>query len=219
MLSPSPTQQPPVKIPPEQKKTVRSTPARQRPGQSPTARFFKAIFRPVLKLLYYVLRWVATHFPLTILVVFLLLASIFATTYFTTGQFPYGLGGDQFNFHVKGTDGGGTAVKNWMYALRDGDTTTLDLLDKDVAQPPDSTQLVTQYSQAKAHLTWKDIIVLSASGQADSTVDSFIQVNLSATGPGGDTSGMMIWHFTTIDQGGQEFILKVNNVDFRAPLS
>ncbi len=219
MLSPSPTQQPPVQTAPEQKKTVRSTPARQRPGQSSTARFFKPIFRPILKVLYYVLRWIVTHFPLAILVVFLLLASIFATTYFTTGQFPYGLGGDQFNFHVRGTDGGGTAVKNWMYALRDGNDVALNLLDKNMSQPPDPTQLTTQYSQAKAHLTWKDITVLSASGQADNTVDSFVQVNLSATGPGGDTSGMVIWHFTTIAQGGQEFILKVSTVDFRAPLN
>ncbi len=219
MLSPSPTQQPPIETASEQKKTVRSTPARQRPGQSPTARFFKALFRPILKALYYVLRWVATHFPLAILVVFLLLASIFATTYFTTGQFPYGLGSDQFNFHIKGTDGGGTAVKNWMYALRDGNDSALNLLDKNMAQPPDPTQLTAQFSQSKAHLTWKDIVVLSASSQADTTVDSFVQVNLSATGPGGDTSGMVIWHFTTIDQGGQEFILKVSMVDFRAPLS
>ena len=219
MLSPSPTQQPPIETVPEQKKTVRSTPAQKRPGQSPTARFFKALFRPILKVLYYVVRWIATHFPLAILVVFLLLASIFATTYFTTGQFPYGLGSDQFNFHIKGTDGGGTAVKNWMYALRDGDDSALNLLDKNISQPPDPTQLTAQFSQSKAHLAWKDIVVLSASSQADTTVDSFVQVNLSATGPGGDTSGMVIWHFTTIDQGGQEFILKVSMVDFRAPLS
>ena len=219
MLSPSPTQQPPVQTTPEQKKTVSSTPARQRPGQTPTARFFKALFRPILKALYYVLRWIVSHFPLAILVIFLLLASIFATTYFTTGQFPYGLGSDQFNFHIRGTDGGGTAVKNWVYALRDGDTSTLDLLDKNMSQPPDSTQLASQFSQSKAHLSWKDITVLSASSQTDGTVDSFVQVNLSATGPGGDTSGIAIWHFTTIDQGGQEFILKVSTVDFRAPLS
>ena len=219
MLSPSPTQQPPVQTTPEQRKTIRSTPARQRPGQSPTARFFKALFRPILKFLYYVLRWIVSHFPLAILVVFLLLASIFATTYFTTGQFPYGLGSDQFNFHVRGTDGGGTAVKNWMYALRDGNTSALDLLDKNMSQPPDPTQLASQFSQTQAHLTWKDITVLSATSQTDGTVDSFVQVNLSATGPGGDTSGIVIMHFTTIDQSGQEYILKVNTVDFRAPLS
>ncbi|GAC1397490.1 MAG: hypothetical protein NVSMB49_03330 [Ktedonobacteraceae bacterium] len=218
MLSPSPTQQPPVPTVAEQKKTVLSTPARPRPGQTPTARFFKAVFRPILKALYYVLRWIVTHFPFAILIVFLLLVSIFATTYFTTGQFPYGIGGDQFNFHIKGTDGGGTAVKNWMYALRDGDDVALNLLDKNISQPPDATQLTTQFSQSKAHLTWKDITVLSASGQVDGTVDSFVQVDLSATGPGGDTSGMVILHFTTIAQGGQEFILKVNTVDFRAPL-
>ncbi len=219
MLSPSPTQQPPVQTTPEPKRKVRSTPSRRNPGQTPTARFLKTIFRPILKILYYALRWVATHFPLTILIVFLLLASIFATTYFTTGQFPYGLGGDQFNFHVRGTDGGGIAVKNWLYALRDGDETTLKLLDKNISQPPDPAQLSSQFSQPKAHLTWKDITVLNATSQADGTVDSFVQVNLSATGPGGNTSGMVIWHFTTIAQGGQEFILKVNSVDFRAPLN
>ncbi|GAC1643529.1 MAG: hypothetical protein NVS4B12_07910 [Ktedonobacteraceae bacterium] len=105
-----------------------------------------------------------------------------------------------------------------MYALRDGDDVALNLLDKNISQPPDATQLTTQFSQSKAHLTWKDITVLSASGQVDGTVDSFVQVDLSATGPGGDTSGMVILHFTTIAQGGQEFILKVNTVDFRAPL-
>ncbi len=214
----SPTQPPPVQTPPVQKKEIRSTPARRDPGQTPTARFLKALFRPILKVLYYVLRWVVTHFLLTILLLFLLLGSIFATTYFTTGQLPYGLGGDQFNFHVRGTDGGGIAVRNWLYALRDGDQTTLNLLDKNISQPPDPAQLTSQFSQSQAHLTWKDIIVLNATSQSDGTVDSFVQVNLSATGPGGDTSGMVIWHFTTISQNGQDFILKVNIVDFRAPL-
>ena len=150
---------------------------------------------------------------------FLFLASVFATTYFTTGQFPFGIGNDQFNFHVRGTDGGGIAVKNWLYALRDGDQTTLSLLDKNISQPPDPAQLSSQFSQSQAHLTWKDITVLNATSQADGTVDSFVQVNLSATGPGGDTSGMVIWHFTTIASAGHEFILKVNTVDFRAPLN
>ncbi len=215
----SPTQQPPAPTTPEEKRTVRSTPIRRDRGQTPTARFVKAVFRPILKVLYYVLHGIATHFPLAILVLFLFLASIFATTYFTTGQFPFGIGNDQFNFHVRGTDGGGIAVKNWLYALRDGDETTLSLLDKNISQPPDPTQLTTQFSQSKAHLTWKDITVLNASSQADGTVDSFVQVNLSATGPGGDTSGIVILHFTTIASTGQEFILKVNIVDFRAPLN
>ncbi len=78
-------------------------------------------------------------------------------------------------------------------------------------------QLVSQFSQTKAHLAWKSINVAGVYTESDTTVDSFVEVDLSATGPGGNVSGLMIWHFVTITQGG-EFLLNVNLVDFRAPL-
>jgi hypothetical protein len=191
--SPSPTQQPPdPDIKPEEKK-VRSTPARRRAGQTPAALFVKAIFRPIFKGIYYLLRGIRTHKLVTLAIVVLLLISVFATSYFSTGLLPFGIGHDQFDFHVNGKNGGGDLVKNWLYALRDGDVATLSLLQKDISQPQDPNQLVSQFSQAKAHLTWKTINVISAFSESDTTVDSFVEVDLSATGPGGNTSGIVIF--------------------------
>jgi hypothetical protein len=53
--------------------------------------------------------------------------------------------------------------------------------------------------------------------EADSTIDSSVEVDLSATGPGGNTSGYMIWHFITVSQNGG-ILVNVNLVDFRAAL-
>ena len=108
-------------------------------------------------------------------------------------------------------------MKNWLYSLRDGDSSTMSLIDKNISQPPNPDQLIGQFSQSKAHLTWKAINVTGVYSEADSTVDSFVEVDLSATGPGGNVSGIMIWHFVTLNQG-REFLLNVNLVDFRAPL-
>jgi hypothetical protein len=217
MISPSPAQQKPDReVKPEEKK-VKSTPIRKRTGETPAALFVKAMFRPIFKGIYYLLRGVRGHKLATLGVILLLIASISATTFFTTGQLPYGIGSDPFNFHVRGKNDGGDVVKNWLYALRDGNVATMSLLEKDISQPPDPTQYVNQFSQAKAHLTWKAINVMSVYSESDSTIDSFVEVDLSATGPGGSVSGILIWHFTTLTQG-QELLLNISLVDFRAPL-
>jgi hypothetical protein len=217
MISPSPTQQQPGRdVKPEPRK-VKSTPTRKRTGQTPLALFIKAIFRPLFKGIYYLLRGIQTHKLVTLCVIVLLLGSIVATSYFSTGQLPLGVGNDPFNFHVHGKNGGGDTVKNWLYALRDGDSATMSLIDKDMSQPPNPDQLISQFSQTKAHLTWKSINVTGVYPEADTTIDSFVEVDLSATGPGGNVSGIMIWHFVTITQT-SELLLNVNLVDFRAPL-
>ena len=159
MISPSPTQQQPGPgddLKPESKK-VRSTPTRKRTGQTPLALFIKAIFRPIFKGIYYLVRGIRTHKVVTLCVILLLLGSIIATSYFSTGQVPFGVGNDPFNFHVHGKNGGGDTVKNWLYALRDGNSTTMSLIDKEMSSPPNPDQLISQFSQAKAHLTWKSI--------------------------------------------------------------
>jgi hypothetical protein len=217
MISPSPTQQQPERDSNPEPKKVRSTPTRKRAGETPTALFIKAIFRPLFKGIYYLIRATRNHKLATLAVIVLLLGSITATNYFSTGLFPFGVGSDPFNFHIHGTNGGGDVVKNWLYALRDGDSATLSLLDKNITQPPNPDQLISQYSQTKAHLTWKSINVTGVYSEADTTIDSFVEVDLSATGPGGNVSGIMIWHFVTITQGGN-LLLNVNLVDFRAPL-
>ena len=225
MIGPSPTQQKPehdvnngkLEVKQSEVKQIRSTPARPRTGQTPIALFFKAIFRPIFKGIYYLLQAIRGHRLLTLAIIVLLLASIAVTTFFTTGQFPFGIGSDQFNFHTNGNSGGGDQVQNWLYALREGNVTTLTLLDKNMSSPPDPQQFVNQFSQTQAHLYWKSIDIVSVHTESDSTVDVVAEVDVSANGPGGTVTGIMLWHFVTFSQG-TDILLKVNLVDFRAPI-
>jgi len=215
MISPSPTQQPPEQTSPESRKVEYAS--RQRAGQTPTARFFKAIFRPIFRGIYYLLRGMRNHKLITFIMVLLILGSAIVANYALTSEWPFGIGNDPFNFHIKGGNGGGEQVQNWLYAMRDGNLTALNLLDKDMSQPPNVQQLVSQFSQPNGHLTWKTINVISVFQESDTTIDSLVQVDLSATGPGGNTSGYLIWHFVTVPQNGG-VLINATLVDFRAPL-
>ena len=215
MISPSPTQQPPEQTASEARKVEYAS--RQRAGQTPTARFFKAIFRPIFRGIYHLLRAMRNHKLVTFILILLLLGSAIGANYALTSELPFGIGHDPFNFHVKGGNGGGEQVQNWLYAMRDGNIAALQLLDKDMPQPPNVQQLVDQFSQPKGHLTWKTINVLSVFQESDTTIDSFVEVDLSATGPAGNTSGYAIWHFETVSQNGG-VLINATLVDFRAPL-
>jgi len=219
MISPTPTRQPEQKPEPEQKKVVRSTPARRRAGQTPVALFFKAIFRPIFKGLYYVVQGIRHHKLVTLGVILLLLISITATTYVTTGEFPFGIGHDPFNFQVKGAkDDGGTLVQNWLYALRNGNVSALKLLDSNMAQPPDPNQLVSQYSQTQGGLAWESINVVGEHAESDTTVDTFVEVDVSSHGPGGPITGYLLWHFTTASGANGPLLLGVDYIGLRAPV-
>jgi hypothetical protein len=213
--SPSPTQQPPQQSEQEKKKVVRNTLARRRAGQTPVALFVKAIFRPVFKGLYYLLSAVRKHKLVTLLVILLLFASSSVVNYFETGQAPFGIGYDQFNFQLHGGDGGGEKVKNWLYAVRDGDVATISYLDSFISTPPDAQTLVNLYSQKQSHLTWKSINVVGRTQESDSTVDSLVEVDLSNFGPGGAVTGYLLFHFVTVAQQGGA-ILAVDVVPTRA---
>lgn len=215
MISPSPTQQPPEQTTPEEKKVEYAS--RQRAGQTPAARFVKAIFRPIFRGIYYLLRGMRNHKLVTLIMILLILGSAIGVNYAVSGQWPFGIGNDPFNFHVKGGNGGGQQVQNWLYDMRDGNVAALELLDKNMSQPPDVQTLVGQFSQPKGHLTWKTINVLSVFQESDSTIDSFVQVDLSATGPGGNTSGYLIWHFVTVSQSGG-ILINATLLDFRPSL-
>jgi len=200
MISPSPTQQPPQELIPEPERKIRSTPVRKRRGDTRAARFVKAVLRPPIKLLYYLIQTIKGHKLATLGVLLLLVISISATTYATTGSLPYGIGSDPFSFHVNGGDSGGEQVKNWLYALRDGNTTKLSLVQAQLAmqQPPDPSQLISQFSQTQAHLTWNSINVIKVYTEPDTTEDVFVAVDFSAPGPGGVNKGVMLWHFVTL---------------------
>ncbi|MBV8694750.1 MAG: hypothetical protein JO125_01370 [Chloroflexi bacterium] len=218
MLSPSPTQ-PSSEPSKAEKKEINLSPAQRRLGQTPAALLIKAILRPIFKLIYYTIKGVRNHFWLTLLLLFLLIVSISLTSYVTTKQLPFGVGNDPFNFHVRGGDGGGDHVKNWLYALRDGNVTTMSLLQSELimSQPPDPNQLVAQFSEPKAHVQWKSINVLSVSTESDTTVDSFVEIDFAGSGPGGNVKGIMIWHFTTLPQN-QGRILYIDLVSARPAL-
>jgi hypothetical protein len=220
ITSPSPTQppQPPEQKAPEQKKVTYTRP---RVGQSPAALFVKNILRPIFKGLYHVFRFVGGHRLVTLVMLLLLIGSAIAANFAVTKEWPFGIGNDPFNFHIHGGNGGGDQVKNWMYALRDGNIAALVILDKNMPSPPTSQtlqQYIGQFSQTQGHLSWKAINVVGVSQESDTTVDSFVQVDLSANGPGGAVGGYMIWHFVTVAGQQGEILFSVSLVDFRPSL-
>ncbi len=215
MISPSPAQRPPEKTTPEPKKVAYTS--RKRTGETPAALFVKGIFRPVFKGIYYLFRFMRNNKLVSFVMILLILGSAIGVIIAVTKEGPFGIGNDPFNFHIRGTKGGGEQVQNWLYALRDGNTAQLAFLDKSMSTPPDPQQLVNQFSQPKGHLTWKTITVLSVFQESDTTIDSFVEVDLSAPGPGGNVGGYMIWHFVTVSQNGG-ILVNVSNVDFRASL-
>jgi len=220
ITSPSPTQQPqpPEQKAPEQKKVTYTRP---RVGQKPAALFVKNILRPIFKGLYHVFRFVGGHKLVTLVMLLLLIGSAIAANFAVTKEWPFGIGNDPFNFHIHGGNGGGEQVKNWMYALRDGNIAALAILDKNMPSPPTSQELqqyIGQFSQTQGHLSWKAINVAGVSQESDTSVDSFVQVDLSANGPGGAVGGYMIWHFVTVAGQGGEILFSVSLVDFRPAL-
>jgi hypothetical protein len=235
MSSSSPTQPPPTQTPaliPENKpvpileekqaltverKSSRDTPLKRRIGETRTAHIIKGILRPPIKALYYLSNWTKKYKLASLGILLLLVASISATTYYVTGQLPLGINHDPFKFNYDGGKGEGNLVKSWLYALRDGETTHLILLDQNIAagQAPDPTQLVTQFSETKAHLTWGDTSVIAVQQQPDSTVDSFVQVPILANGPGSSVKAMILWHFVTVSANGQSALLGIDLISMR----
>jgi len=199
MISPSPTQQPPSESAPERVQPG-STPIRPRTGETPAARFIKALLRPIFKVFYFIISGIRTHKLLTLLTIVLLVGSISATMKVTMGQFPFGIGSDPFNFQTNGGTTPPDHIKNWLYAMRDGNATEMSLVQQEMimSQPPDVNTLISQYSQTQGHVSWKTITTIGSYSESDTTTDTFIEVDISTKGPGGSVTGIMIWHFTTL---------------------
>lgn len=218
ITNPTPTQRPPQEQPTDVPQKVASTP-RRRAGESSGALFIKALLRPIFKGLYYFISAIRNHKLVTLIAIILILVSATAVNFYETGQWPLGIGYDQFNFQVHGTNAGGDQVKDWLYALRDGDASTLAILDRFMSQPPDPSSLVSTFSQSAAHLTWKSINVLGYRGESDSTVDSYIEVDLSTNGPGSSTSAYAFFHFVTATLQNGPGIIEVNVEAIRPSLT
>lgn len=212
--SPSPTRKPSEPTEQEQKKVVRSTPAKKRTGETPAALFVKAIFRPLLKGLYYLIRGMRSHKLVTLVMILLILGSATAVNYYKTGQLPFGIGYDPFDFQINGGNGGGEKISDWLHALREGDAPTIQLLDTFISQPPDAQALVNQFS--KQHFTWRTINRLSVTAESDTTIDSYWEIDLANTGPGGPVVGYLQIHFVTVASQSGDVIIAVDVLPFRA---
>ncbi len=207
MISPSPTQPPPQITPistePETK-IVLSTPEK---GKTRRGGVVKAILRPPLKLIYYLIRFIRGHKLLSLGALLLLLLSTSLTTYLATGTLPLGIASDPVSYSLRNVDGG-AAIKKWLYAVRDGDTKTLQEMQSTmptgISQPPDPTQLTTQFSQTSGR-AWKSVHVVGAYTQDDTTEDTFVEVELASDATSSTASASIVFHFVTIQGQDQLF--------------
>ncbi|QBD79959.1 hypothetical protein EPA93_29840 [Ktedonosporobacter rubrisoli] len=212
MLSPSPTQQPPESLarPAEnvasseeqranaEAKKVKLTPLKARMGQAPAALLIKGIIRPILKALYYLIRWIRSHKLLAFIVLILLIASIVLTSYFVTGNAPLS---DNTSSGLQDNPQLNPYVRTWILALKDGDLNTLQEVDKTIdtqLQPPDTSLYVMAYSEPQAHVKWNALKVLGITKASDGTSDTFIEADITTAS---NQPAIVIWHFTTLPDG------------------
>ena len=216
MISPSPT--PPAPMPPvipgpgpsdritqqaAEPKKVKLTPAKKRAGQAPLALFVKAILRPIIKLLYYLINGMRKHKIVALIAIILLLGSIGLTSYVLTGTVPLVGGGanDAVSQQIKANAQLNDNVKVWLYALRDGDLSTLEKMDQSMSQPPDTALYVLQYSEKYSGVKWNSISVVGPVTASDKLIDAYVEVNMkpsaSTTASTGATTEVILWHFST----------------------
>ena len=221
MLTAPPTQagpQPPALPPPapEQRtepKQIALTPSKPRIGEMPTARAVKAILRPVIKAIYYVITWIRTHKLATLITIILLLLSISVTTRLMTGYWP---------FNSPSTDAVQQSLQNnpqlspdiqlWLTALENGDLTSMQTLQKTIPASgvqPDDGAFLGEFSAKYAGVTWNGAKVDGVSTAADGQVDAFVEVDISipATSTTQATNAIVLWHFVT-NQG------RITAIDF-----
>jgi hypothetical protein len=205
MINPSPIQQAPatetLNPSQEEKRRERSTYIKKRTGESPVALRTKAVLRPIFKCAYYLLNYIKKHRILATLTLILLVASIALTSFLATGWWPLGIGNDPVSYQLRDINGGGR-IKTWLYAVRDGNTNSVQQIQANMQQPPDANQLVSQFRQASTH-GWTSIKVLSTNTQEDTTIDTFVQVEFSSRGPSGTPDTRAVFHFLTV-QGSEE---------------
>lgn len=205
MLSPSPTQPPPVlptpEAPPQQKPVIQSTPAQKRLGETRGALLTKRILRPVFKFLYYCIQGIRRYKLFAFLGLILVVASIFATSYFATGQ------STAANNSAAIQNGNGTkvtipqSVQNWLMALQKGDIDTMLTIQKDLlaANKPDVATAVIRFSTTQG-TRWTGVKFVGFSqGAQDGTNDYFIEVDMTLqTATGATQNAVVLWHFTTV---------------------
>lgn len=210
--------------PPAQQPVIRDGDSGEGPplrtGQSTPARLVKACLRPPLKLGYYALLYPRQHKVVTGLALLLLLMSIVITVRLTTEEWPFGIGGDPFQVRTQAAQGRdvGDKVKGWLYALRKGDATALQLASSTFASPLDAGTLSQYIASLSATDTrqWGKIQVLSVQPQEDTTIDYFVSVDITTNGPGGKNKAVAYFYFVTVPDESGERLLRADYLFMRA---
>lgn len=204
-----PGQQPPTLPPPvpeqaTQPKKVALTPSRPRMGETPVARVIKAILRPPIKAVYYVLTWIRSHKWTALITLVLLLFSVSVTTRLVTGYWPFnGPSSDAVQQSLQSNPQLSPNVQLWLLALEHGDLTAMQTLQKTIpvsGVQPDDGAFIGEFSANHAGVTWKGAKVDGVSTGADGMVDAFVEVDISipATATTQATDAIVLWHFVTI---------------------
>ncbi|GHO43940.1 hypothetical protein KSX_21030 [Ktedonospora formicarum] len=206
--------------PPKQQSYVDDGKPQEKPVQVTPGFLVKACLRPPLKLCYYSLRYLGQHRRIVGLSLLLLLISFVVTFRLTTQTWPLNIGSDSFRLQtdpVRGHDVG-DKIKGWLYALRKGDPTALQLASATFSTPPDTSTLA-QYIESLSETDsrrWGEIKVLSTQAQADTTVDYFVSVDITTRGPGGKNSAVAYFYFATAPDESGEHLLRADYLFMRA---
>ena len=193
-----------------------------RAGASRSGRLAKAILRVPLKWCYYALRFCQRYRLFVGLGLLLLIASVTATIRLTTGEWPLGIGNDPFHIQMQPRAGrdASAQIKGWLYALRKGDVTALQLSNASLSSPTDASTL-SQYVQSLSATDtrqWGEIMVLSVQPREDTSLDYFLSVEIITNGPEGKHKALAYFYFVAAPGQGGERLLRADYL-FMRPLS
>lgn len=217
-----------ISTPPPVREAPRATPQKQdvaglppRAGASRPGRLVKAILRVPLKWCYYALRFCQRYRLFVGLALLLLITSVVATVRLTTREWPLGIGNDAFHIQTQPRDGrdASAKIKGWLYALRKGDATALQLSSATLPSPTDTSTLSQYIESLSATDTrqWGEIMVLSVQPREDTSLDYFLSVEIITNGPEGKHKALAYFYFVTAPGQGGERLLRADYL-FMRPL-
>ncbi len=216
MISPSPVQSPVDQRGPQSESERRSAalppPIPAGPRQKRRGSVVKAILRPILKTLYYIIKWIRAHRIAALIALLLLLVSIFATSYFVTGNAPLTSNSSSVKNSVANNPQLSDDVKNWLLALQAGNIDTMLSIEKSInpsTRPPDTALYLLQFSEPRAQVKWTSVTVSSIKTAPDGLVDTYVEVDMTPSPQvqaQGGTKTVTLWHFAT-DPAGRIYLL------------
>jgi hypothetical protein len=184
---------------------VKPTQTRTPPGKSSLALMIKAILRPPLKIIYYILRWGETHKVLACILLMLLLGGIVGTNYaLITNQSSTRV--DTITQSLKRNVDLSQNIRQWLIALRSGDIPAMQMLEQTMLRSADTGAYALQFSEPYAHIQWDNISLASMSQGPDHRIDTLLELDVNETLNGTKAEGIYFWHFTTNTLGQILFI-------------